>query len=147
MGNYIIDHNSIEIDHYKLGHFTRHWQLNIAIGNLILQVSYHFHCINITIIVTILTSSFHRGNKIFQQISRADIHRQVNIMKSDEDLESQKYKFTTDDIIHVSIVEFHEEVNGATPGAVKVGTKTHPKKLQNLAKTGPKQGIKKTHSI
>ncbi len=31
-------------------------------------------------------------------------------------------KITTDDIIHVSCVEFHEEFNGTTPGAVKVGT-------------------------
>ncbi len=41
------------------------------------------------------------------------------------------------DSIHVSSVEFHEEFNGTTPGAEKVGTKkTHPKKLHNSAKLG-----------
>ena len=54
-------------------------------------------------------------------------YRQVNNMKSDEDLESQKWKITTDNIIHVSSVEFHEEFNGTTLGSVKAGTKI-PKK-------------------
>ena len=58
-------------------------------------------------------------------------------MKSDEDLELQKKKekkITTDSIIRVSSVEFHEEFNGTTPGAVKVGIKNaQKKKLQNSA--------------
>ena len=69
----------------------------------------------------------------------------MNNLKSDEDLELQKKKITTDNIIHVSSVEFHEELNGTTPGAVKVGTKNAPKKLQNSAKNGLKQGKKQTH--
>ena len=49
--------------------------------------------------------------------------RLVNKMKSDEDLELQKKEITTDNIIHVSSVEFHEEFNGITSGAEKVGKK------------------------
>ena len=64
------------------------------------------------------------------------IIRQVNNMKSDKDLEQQK-KITTDNIIHVSSVEFHEEPNGTTPGAVKVGPK---KRTQKNCKIQPKTG-------
>ena len=62
--------------------------------------------------------------------------RQINNMKSDEDLKSQK-KITTDNIIHVPSVEFYEEFNGATPGAAKVGTK---KRTQKNYKIQPKMG-------
>ena len=65
------------------------------------------------------------------------MNRLVNNLKSDEDLESQKKKITTDNIIHVSSVEFHEELNGTTPGAVKVGTK---KRTQKNCKIQPKTG-------
>ena len=59
---------------------------------------------------------------------------------------SKKKKITTENIIHVSSVEFHEEFNGTTPGAVKVGSKKRTqKKLQNSAKSGLKQGKKQTH--
>ena len=61
----------------------------------------------------------------------------VNNLKSDEDLELQKKKITTDNIIHVSSVEFHEELNGTTPGAVKVGPK---KRTQKNCKIQPKTG-------
>ena len=44
-------------------------------------------------------------------------------MKSDEDLVAKIKKTTTDNIIHVPSEDFHEEFNGTTPGAVKVGTK------------------------
>ena len=64
-------------------------------------------------------------------------HRLVNNLKSGEDLELQKKKITTDNIIHVSSVEFHEELNGTTPGAVKVGTK---KRTQKNCKIQPKMG-------
>ena len=51
-------------------------------------------------------------------------------------------------IVHVSSVEFHEEFNGTTPGAEKVGLKKRTqKKLQNSAKNGLKQGKKQTYSI
>ena len=63
--------------------------------------------------------------------------RLVNNLKSDEDLELQKKKITTDNIIHVSSVEFHEELNGTTPGAVKVGPK---KRTQKNCKIQPKTG-------
>ena len=63
--------------------------------------------------------------------------RLVNNLKSDEDLELQKKKITTDNIIHVSSVEFHEELNGTTPGAVKVGPK---KRTQKNCKIQPKMG-------
>ena len=46
-------------------------------------------------------------------------------------------KITTDNSIHVSSVEFHEEFNGTTPGAVKVGTK---KRTQKNCKIQPKTG-------
>ena len=46
-------------------------------------------------------------------------------------------QITTDDIIHVSSVEFHEELNGTTPGAVKVGPK---KRTQKNCKIQPKTG-------
>ena len=53
-----------------------------------------------------------------------------------------KKKITTDNIIHVSSVEFHEEFNGTTPRAVKVGLKNAPKKnakfSQKWAKTRKK---------
>ena len=48
-----------------------------------------------------------------------------------------KKKITTDNIIHVSSVEFHEELNGTTPGAVKVGPK---KRTQKNCKIQPKTG-------
>ncbi len=68
---------------------------------------------------------------------RAETPRLVNNLKSDEDLELQKKKITTDNIIHVSSVEFHEELNGTTPGAVKVGPK---KRTQKNCKIQPKTG-------
>ena len=48
-----------------------------------------------------------------------------------------KKKITTDNIIHVSSVEFHEEFNGTTLGAVKVGLK---KRTQKNCKIQPKMG-------
>ena len=49
----------------------------------------------------------------------------------------KKKKITTENIIHVSSVEFYEEFNGTTPGAVKVGTK---KRTQKNCKIQPKTG-------
>ena len=46
-------------------------------------------------------------------------------------------KITTDNVIHVSSVEFHEEFNGTTHGAVKVGPK---KRTQKNCKIQPKMG-------
>ena len=69
--------------------------------------------------------------------NRTERNRLVNNLKSDEDLELQKKKITTDNIIHVSSVEFHEELNGTTPGAVKVGPK---KRTQKNCKIQPKTG-------
>ena len=73
----------------------------------------------------------------FNEIRWKAQNRLVNNLKSDEDLELQKKKITTDDIIHVSSVEFHEELNGTTPGAVKVGPK---KRTQKNCKIQPKTG-------
>ena len=58
----------------------------------------------------------------------------MNNLKSDEDLELQKKKITTDNIIHVSSVEFHEEFNGTTPGAEKVGLKKRTQKTAKFSK-------------
>ena len=58
--------------------------------------------------------------------------RLVNNLKSDEDLELQKKKITTDNIIHVSSVEFHEEFNGTSPG--------HKKRTQKKCKIQQKMG-------
>ena len=69
--------------------------------------------------------------------TRGAVTRLVNNLKSDEDLELQKKKITTDNIIHVSSVEFHEEFNGTTHGAVKVGPK---KRTQKNCKIQPKMG-------
>ena len=66
-----------------------------------------------------------------------DLIRLVNNLKSDEDLELQKKRITTDNIIHVSSVEFHEELNGATPGVVKVSIK---KRTRKNCKIQPKTG-------
>ena len=53
------------------------------------------------------------------------------------ELASKKKKITTENIIHVSSVEFHEEFNGTTHGAVKVGPK---KRTQKNCKIQPKMG-------
>ena len=61
-------------------------------------------------------------------------------MPSDEQDELRftlRKKITTDNTIHVSSVEFHEEFNGTTPGAEKVGTK---KRTQKNCKIQPKMG-------
>ncbi len=64
-----------------------------------------------------------------------------------EQLELRFKKKTTDNIIYVSSIEFHEELNGTTPGAVKVGIKNAPKKkTAKLSQKGDKKR-KKTNTL
>ena len=42
--------------------------------------------------------------------------------------------------MHVSGVEFHEKLNGTTPGAVKVGIKNAPRKTAKFSQNGLKLG-------